>query len=490
MSLEEVFCEVIMVDRSIINRAEDLQDLPKLSENLLEDLMAESQATSGTVWVLDHDQAFRKVTSRGTGERSKSIDPGEIIHRHEEISRGTPFYEHSGGKVMLNSLFLPVLYHDVLVAIAHLELSAYSEAALADNTLESIRSISDDYATFLSNAQTLDRIRSNPLKDLESDTYNEHFVLDFLKRQVTMGRRFRRRVGVLNLEYEGAEKFQKKQSYRLVQAMIKDISETLQGILRDYDVVAHVGNFKFIMGLPETDSLGCRIAIERIRRGFGRLSYLGERFERYGLKPHFGFACYPEDGSSADALLTKVLSNAWTNRSDPFNRIQWAGRGFWDLVETFTTDPEGEELSPLRFTEKTSFQANFTYLLQEAVVNDVVMNPERRGLLYIGTNNALITEALLTKNSRLPKAATKVSVFGDLDNAHVLKELNINTITIPPEQSKGFQFILLLTDKVTYALMGVHHRIDEWKGFHSSNDKLVERLVFKLREEYSLQEQI
>ena len=479
-----------MPDLSIINKAEDLQDLNKLSENLLDDLMAMAQATSGTVWVLENDQSFRRVASRGTGTRSKSIDPGEIIHRHEEISKGTPFYEHSGGKVILNSLFFPVLYHDVLVAIAHLELSTSSEAGLDDDTLESSRSIAESYATFLNNAQTLDRIRGNPLRDLESDTYNEPFVLDFLKRQVTMGRRFRRRVGVLNLEYEGAEQFQKKQSYRLVQAMIKDISETLQGILRDYDVVAHVGNFRFIMGLPETDSLGCRIAIERIRRGFGRLSYLGERFDRYGLKPHFGFACYPEDGPNADALLTKVLSNALTNRSDPFNQIQWADRGFWNLVEKFTTDPEGDELAPLRFTEKTSFQANFTYLLQEAIINDVVMNPDRRGLLYIGTDNALITEALLTKNTRLPKAATKVSVFGDLDNAHVLKELNINTITISPEQSKGFQFILLLTDKVTYALMGVHHRIDEWKGFHTSNDKLVERLVFKLREEYSLQEQI
>ncbi|MDT8396563.1 MAG: diguanylate cyclase [bacterium] len=479
-----------MPERSIIHRAEDLQDLPKLSENLLDDLMARSQASSGTVWILDQDQSFRKVSSRGTGKRSKSIDPGEIIHRHEEISKGTPFFEHSGGKVILNSLFLPVLYHDVLVAIAHLELSTYSEAALDDNTFESIRAVADKYATFLSNAQILDRMRGNPLKDLESDTYNEPFILDFLKRQVTMGRRFRRRVGVLNLDYEGAEQFQKKQSYRLVQAMIKDISETLQGILRDYDVVAHVGNFRFIMGLPETDSLGCRISIERIRRGFGRLSYLGERFERYGLKPHFGFACYPEDGPTADALLTKVLSNAWINRSDPFNDLQWVDRGFWDLVEKFTTDPEGGELSLLRFTERTSFKANFTYLLQEAIVNDVVMNPERRGLLYIGTDNALITEALLTKNTSLPKAATRVSVFGDLENTHVLKDLNINTITISPEQSKGFQFILLLTDKVTYALMGVHHRIDEWKGFHTSNDKLVERLVFKLREEYSLQEQV
>lgn len=474
----------------IIRRAEDLQDLARLSEDLLAKLTETADAASGTIWILDQDQTFRQVASQGTIHRLKGIDPGEIIHRHEEISKGIPFFEQRGGKVVLNSLFLPVLHHDVLAALVHLEMRTYSEAALDDRTLEELTNTADDYAPFLYNAHTLDRVRRNPLKDLESDTYNEPFILDFLKRQVTMSRRFRRRVGIINLEYEGAEQFQKNQGYRLVQAMIKDISETLQGILRDYDVVAHVGNFRFFMGLPETDSLGCRITIERIRRGFGRLGYLVERLDRYGLKPHFGFACFPEDGSSEDDLIMKVLQRAKFNRTDPYNQIQWADRSFWDLIEVFTTDAGSFELAPLEFTETTSFKANFTYLLQEAIVNNVLLNPELRGLLYIGTDNIYITEALLSKNTALAKSAIQISVFGDLIGAQTLKELNINAISLEPEQSKGFQFILLLTDNVNYALAGVHHRIDEWKGFHTSNDRVVERLVFKLREEYSLQDQV
>jgi len=479
-----------MFDSKIIHRAEDLQDLTRLSEDLLVRLMEKADASSGAVWVLDQDQAFRLVISRGADRRSKSIDPGEIIHRHEEIFSGTPFFEQRRGKVILNSIFLPILHVGVLVALAHLELSTYNETTLDDKTLDNVRMIAEDYATFLNNAQVLDRIKSNPLMDLESDTYNESFVLDFLKRQVTMGRRFRRRVGLISLEYEGAEYFQKNQSYRLVQAMIKDISETLQGILRDYDVVAHVGNFRFIMGLPETDSLGCRITIERIQRGFGRLSYLGERFERYGMKPHFGFACFPEDGDTAGDLLSKALQKAYSSRSDTFNQIQWSDKSFWDMVELFTTATDDQAFSLLKNTEPMMFQASFTYLLQEAIINDIIQNPERRGLFYIGTDNVLITEALLAKNTLLPKTATRVGVFGDLTGAHVLNDLNINTIFIPPEQSKSFQFIILLTDRVAYALMGVHHRIDDWKGFHTSHDKLVEKLIFKLRDEYSLQDQI
>ncbi len=479
-----------MTESRIIRRAEDLQDLTRLSEDLLVLLMEEANASSGAVWVLDQDQTFRLVFSRGKDRRSRSIDPGEIIHRHEEIFKGTPFYEQRKGKVFLNSIFLPILHAGVLVALAHMELSTYSESALDEKALENVKKIAEDYSTFLSNAQTLDRIRSNPLKDLESDTYNEPFVLDFLKRQLTMGRRFRRRVSLISLEYEGAEHFQKTQSYRLVQAMIKDISETLQGILRDYDVVAHVGSFRFIMGLPETDSVGCRITIERIRRGFERLSYLGDRFDKYGLKHHFGFACFPEDGDSAEDLLSRALEKAYASRTDSFRDLELSDKGFWDTVEQFTTATSKEDLSGLNNTEPMMFQASFTYLLQEAIINDIIQNPERRGLFYIGTDNVLITEALLAKNTLLPRTATRIGVFGDLTGAYILNDLNINTISVPPERSKSFQFILLLTDKVAYALMGVHHRIDDWKGIHASHDKLVERLVFKLREEYSLQDQI
>lgn len=476
--------------KEIIRRAEDLQDIARLSEDLLSRLMETADAVSGKIWVLDQDQAFRQTATRGNTRRSKGIDPGEIIHRHEEISSGIPFYEHRAGKIVLNSLFLPVLYNDVLVALAHLEMRTYSESAIDDDTMEQLKETITEYAPFLNNAQTLDRARQNPLKDIESDTYNEPFILDFLKRQATMSLRFRRRIGVINIEYEGAEYFQKNHSYKLVQAMIKDISETLQGILRDYDVVAHVGNFRFFIALPETDSLGCRISIERIRRGFDRLGYLKDRFTRYDLKPHFGFSCFPEDGQNEDELIMKALERARHNRSDPFNDIEWKDRSFWDLVEIFTTDEGCDELSPLDFTETISFKANFTYLLQEAIVNDTLLNPDRRGLLYIGTDNIYITEALLCKNTALSKAATGISVFGDLSGAHMLKEMNFNTVSLQPEQSKGFQFILLLTDRVVYALMGVHHRIDFWKGFHTSNNRLVEKLVFKLREEYPLQEQI
>ncbi len=468
----------------------EVHDLGKLADSLLSNVMRKVDGVTGTFWVLDNHQHFRAVATRGKTSSAAPIDPGEVFHRHEEISRGTPFFEQRDGKVISDSFFLPVLYHDMILGIIHMELKTPAGRQLADKDMQGIKLLAEDFSPFLHNALTLDRIRQNPLRDLDTDTYSEAFILDFLHRQVTMARRYGRRLGLVNMEFAGAETFQKEQSYGLTQGLLRDIAETLKGLLRDYDIISHVGGFRFLIGLPDTDNLGCRITIERIRNGFDKLEYLRERFERYGLTPHYGVACFPEDGEEVDALLMKSLEKAKLSREDPFNRVYWATKKFWEMVEMATGDGWKKDLSGLTDTRYFNFQSSFSYLLQEAIASNIILKPERRGLLYIGTNNIYITEALLQKNTEIADVATRICVLGDLTGLQSLKEFNISTVSIPKELCEAFQFILLLTDRNAYGLLGVHYKGDEWKGIHSSHDKLVERLVFKLREEYSLQDQI
>lgn len=468
----------------------EVHDLGKLADTLLSNVMGMADGVSGIFWILDHNQQFRAIATKGRTSSAVPIDPGDVFHRYEEISRGTPFFEQRDGKVLLDSFFLPVLYHDMILGLIHMKLKTPAGRQLADMDMQGIKIVTEDFSPFLHNALTLDRIRSNPLRDLDSDTYNEAFILDFLHRQITMSGRYGRRLGLVNMEFAGAETFQKEQSYRLTQGLLRDIAETLKGLLRDYDIISHVGNFRFLLGLPDTDNLGCRITVERIRNGFEKLEYLGERFERYGLTPHYGIACFPEDGEEVDALLMKSLEKAKFSRQDPFNSFDWGPMKFWEMVEMATGDSWKTDFSEITDTRYIDFQSSFSYLLQEAIASNIVLNPVRRGLLYIGTNNLYITEALLQKNTEISEVSTKICVLGDLTGLQSLKEFNINTVSIPKELCESFQFILLLTDLNAYGLLGVHNKGDEWKGIHTSHDKLVERFVFKLREEYSLQDQI
>ncbi|UCF32043.1 MAG: diguanylate cyclase [bacterium] len=474
----------------IVQRIEDIQDLTKLSEDLLSELMEKVDGLAGTIWILDMDQSFRNICARGMSDRRYPIDPGEIIHRHEEISTGKPFFEQRDGRVHLNSVFLPILHHDLLSGLVHIQLRTSKGTTVEDWVLKTAKEIVEEFSPFLNSALTLDKIRHHPLKDLDSDSYNETFLLDFVHRHINLCRRYRRRLGLISLEFEGVESFQKGMTYRLVQAMLRDVTETLRGIMREYDVVAHAGNFRFLIALPDTDSLGCRIAIQRIRKGFEQLEFLVERLDRFKLSPHFGFSCYPEDGTTVDQMLMRALERGTESRKDPFNMVSWRGKGFWDIVEEFTGGGKQEEIRTLKDTSQTRFRAGFTYLLQEAIAGDIVLHPDRRGLLFIGTDNVFITEALLQKDTAIAKASTRIGVLGDMSGAHTLKELNINTLSIPPERAQSFQFILFLTDLNAYGLVAVHSKGDAWRGLHTSHDRIVERLVFKLREEYSLQDQI
>ena len=83
----------------------------------------------------------------------------------------------------------------------------------------------------------------------------------------------------------------------------------------------------------------------------------------------------------------RALERGKESRQDPFNRINWHDKGFWDMVEVFTGDRRNPALVKIKDTNVTELTTGFNYLLQETVANDICLHPERRGLLFIGTDN-------------------------------------------------------------------------------------------------------
>ncbi len=468
-------------------RPQETQDLHGLAESLLGEVMGEVNATSSSLWVLGLDQAFRPVLSRGGSHRASRMDPGDVLRRHEEIFTGTPFFEQEAGKIVFHSFFLPLVRLDTLVGLVHLE-TAPAEGKAAAALLPRLRKIAERYAPLVHDALTLERIRANPLRDLESDAYNEPFLLDFLHREISRARRYRRRLGLVALEVEGVEAVSRSLGPRLAQGLLRDLTEAVRGILRDHDVVAHPGEFRLLVALPDTDRLGCRVVGEKILRGMRQLDYLRGRMERYGLVPHVGFACFPEDGKDSDALMLSALERVHAARRDPFRATAFREKPFWATVEELMGP--GDLLGKAPETARGDFATSFFYLLQEAITNDVGMHPSRRGLLYIASGNLLVTEALLQKNTHLRQAATRISLLGDLTGTTSLRELNVNMVAVPPEKASTFQFILHLSELHAYGICAALRKGDQWSGFHTAHDPLVEGLVFKLRDEFGLQEQI
>ncbi len=71
----------------------EVHDLGKLADTLLSNVMGMADSVSGIFWILDYNQNFRAIATKGRTSSAVPIDPGDVFHRHEEISRGTPFYE-------------------------------------------------------------------------------------------------------------------------------------------------------------------------------------------------------------------------------------------------------------------------------------------------------------------------------------------------------------------------------------------------------------
>jgi diguanylate cyclase (GGDEF)-like protein len=471
------------------SRPREAPDLRRLAKSLLAEAMEAVEGVSGTVWLLDPDQTFRAVATVGEGARTEAIDPGDILRRHEEIFQGTPFFEQENGRVVFHGIFLPLVHDESLAGLVHIRL-APSSGKGAPDLFPRLRRIAEDNAPLIQAACAIERLRLSPLKDGDSEAYNESFLLDFLAREITRARRYRRRLGLMAIEIDGVQALNRGFGHRMAQGLLRDLVEALRGTLRESDVIAHAGEFRLLVGLPDTDRLGCRVAAEKVRKGMRQIEYLRERLDRYKLVPHVGHSCFPDDGRDRDAMLTAALTRAATARKDPFLRGSWKEMPFWSTLESIMKSPGREEVEKTPDTAHGIFPTSFLYLLQEAIGNDIAQHPMRRGLLYIGTNNVYVTEALIQKNPHLAKAATRISVLGDLTGMQSLREFNINAVPVSKDLATTFQFVIHLSDLYAYAICAILKKGDNWEGFHTSNDSLVEDLIFKLRDEYGLQEQI
>ncbi len=471
------------------SRPRETLDLRRLTENLLTEAMEAVGGVGGTVWLLDPDQTFRASVTRGEGARTEAIDPGEVLRRHEEIFQGAPFFEQESGRAVFQGVFLPLVHAESLAGLVHIRL-APAGGKTAPDLLSRLRRIADDATPLIQAACAIERLRRSPLKDGDSEAYNESFLLDFLAREITRARRYRRRLGMVAVEIDGVQAFNREFGNRMAQGLLRDLVEALRGTLRESDVIAHAGEFRLLVGLPDTDRLGCRVVAEKVRKGLRQLEYLRDRLDRYHLVPHVGHSCFPDDGRDRDAMLTAALTRAVASRKDPFLRGSWKDMPFWSTLETIMKSPGREEVEKTPDTAHGIFPTSFLYLLQEAIGNDIALHPSRRGLLYIGTNNVYVTEALIQKNPHLAKAATRISVLGDLTGMQSLREFNINAVPVPKDLASTFQFVIHLSDLYAYAICAILKKGDCWEGFHTSDDSLVEDLIFKLRDEYGLQEQI
>jgi diguanylate cyclase (GGDEF)-like protein len=123
-----------------------------------------------------------------------------------------------------------------------------------------------------------------------------------IDRALMRAERFGRRSGLVYIDLDDMKMVNDTHGHDIGDAYLREIATRIRSVSRSYDTLARLGGDEFVVLLSETaDLAGTRAYAEKLIGVLSEPVYIeGTRLEP---KASIGFACYPEHGENAGALL-------------------------------------------------------------------------------------------------------------------------------------------------------------------------------------------
>ena len=140
--------------------------------------------------------------------------------------------------------------------------------------------------------------RSQAAEDELTGLANYRHVMETLQLEIRRSQRAGRSFATLLLDMDGLKKVNDQLGHLAGNRALCRIAHCLRACCRATDTPGRFGGDEFAVILPETSAEGARHLAERI------VKHLAEDAEQPAVRVSIGLALYPDDGTSAEKLLT------------------------------------------------------------------------------------------------------------------------------------------------------------------------------------------
>lgn len=198
---------------------------------------------------------------------------------------------------------------------------AISSTELSDK-MEQLREIASDFITKPVNEKQLNLVlrravdhqqllrkkefyKELSILDHLTKVYNRRYLDLMLARELERAKRFSHSFSLLMIDIDNFKKYNEKNGHLAGDSLLQRFANLLMRSSRIPDSVFRYGGDEFLVLLPETSKKDAATLAHRIEAIIEEEKFKGmEAFSNKRLTSSIGLASYPEDGVSADALLS------------------------------------------------------------------------------------------------------------------------------------------------------------------------------------------
>jgi two-component system, cell cycle response regulator len=192
-------------------------------------------------------------------------------------------------------------------------------ASRDDQELLSI--ISAELAGPLRIVALVEQARRLAMSDPLTGLLNRRAFLDSMRGWVAHHERYEQPVSLLLLDVDHFKRVNDTYGHEAGDTVLRAIAGILPTVTRQSDVIARWGGEEFVIGLPQTGTIGARVAAERIRRAIAGLALTAPSGEKLSVTASVGVACLSV-GESLDGLVSRSDEAMYAAKARGRNRIE------------------------------------------------------------------------------------------------------------------------------------------------------------------------
>lgn len=192
--------------------------------------------------------------------------------------------------------------------------------------LDRLQVIGNQSSLALQNALLHEELERLSVTDRLTELYNHGYLQQRLDEEVGRAERFKHVLSLVMIDIDDFKSFNDTYGHPRGDRVLRSVSETITGALREIDFAARYGGEEFVVVLPETDLDGAQAVAERIRAGIESLSFAGSDDGPPVTKTvSIGVAAYPLHAMSGASLIVSADQAMYAAKRSGKNTVRLAG---------------------------------------------------------------------------------------------------------------------------------------------------------------------
>lgn len=165
------------------------------------------------------------------------------------------------------------------------------------------------------------KLEAQAMTDALTHLANRRALFDRFGGELERARRYGRPLAVAMVDVDHFKRFNDTEGHRCGDEALVRVGQALSTGLRRSDVVGRYGGEEFLVLMPETSLDQARETTDRLRRTVEKLDVPGADGGARRLTLSIGVAAFPEQGDSAEALVTAADARLYRAKHDGRNRV-------------------------------------------------------------------------------------------------------------------------------------------------------------------------